>query len=214
SAGELAEAVGRAAERLGWRCDRAPVADGGEGTLDALGGPTRLTRVRGPLGDPVEAEWRIEGDDAVVEMARASGLALAGGPEANDPIHATTYGTGQLIAAAGVGGGGRPGGRPGRARGPPGARLRRGRRRPLAAGADRGRRSRRHRRGASRPALLRGQGGGRSGRAGPPGGGPGPGRGRGRGDRRGAGRRPRRRRAHLAGGALRRRAGPVRRARL
>jgi len=104
SAGELAEAVGRAAERLGWRCDRAPVADGGEGTLDALGGPTRLTRVRGPLGDPVEAEWRIEGDDAVVEMARASGLALAGGPEANDPIHATTYGTGQLIAAAVDGG--------------------------------------------------------------------------------------------------------------
>jgi glycerate 2-kinase len=100
SAVDVAEAVGRAAERLGWSCDRAPVADGGEGTLEALGGPTRRTTVRGPLGDPVDAEWRIRGEEAVVEMARASGLSLAGGPEGNDPIHATTRGTGQLIAAA------------------------------------------------------------------------------------------------------------------
>src|SRR5205807_3040674 len=92
--------VARAVEDQGWRCDRAPVADGGEGTLEALGGPTRRTTVRGPLGEPVEAEWRIEGEMAVVEMARASGLLVVGGAEANDPIHATTYGTGQLVAFA------------------------------------------------------------------------------------------------------------------
>ena len=97
---EVAGAIASAAEAAGWVCDRAPVADGGEGTLEALGGRARTSRVRGPLGVPVVAEWRIEGDRAVVEMARASGLALAGGPEHNDPLRATTYGTGELIAAA------------------------------------------------------------------------------------------------------------------
>jgi glycerate kinase len=97
---DVAAAIARAAEAAGWVCDRAPVADGGEGTLEALGGRARTTRVRGPLGVSVEAEWRIEDDRAVVEMARASGLALAGGPEHNDPLRASTYGTGQLIAAA------------------------------------------------------------------------------------------------------------------
>ena len=97
---DVANAIARAAEGEGWVCDRAPVADGGEGTLEVLGGRARTTRVRGPLGTPVEAEWRIDGDRAVVEMARASGLALAGGPEHNDPLRASSHGTGQLIAAA------------------------------------------------------------------------------------------------------------------
>jgi glycerate kinase len=56
--------------------------------------------VRGPLGGDVEAEWRMRDDAAVIEMARASGLLLAGGPEGNDPMAASTAGTGQLIAAA------------------------------------------------------------------------------------------------------------------
>ncbi len=81
-----------------------PMADGGEGTLEALGGPNRTSRVIGPLGKLVDAEWRLEQDDqnntAVVEMARASGLQLTGGKEHNDPIAASTYGTGQLIAEA------------------------------------------------------------------------------------------------------------------
>jgi glycerate kinase len=77
-----------------------PMADGGEGTLEALGGPTRTTQVTGPLGDPVEAPWRLHGRAAVIEMARASGLALVGGAEGNDPVAASTYGTGELIAAA------------------------------------------------------------------------------------------------------------------
>lgn len=76
------------------------MADGGEGTLDALGGPNRSTTVSGPLGDAVDAEWRLSRGTAVVEMARASGLALLGGAERNDPVAASTYGTGELIAAA------------------------------------------------------------------------------------------------------------------
>jgi len=76
------------------------MADGGEGILDALGGRPRRTSVQGPLGEPVVAEWQVEDRVAVVEMARASGLELAGGPTRNDPVAATTTGTGQLIAAA------------------------------------------------------------------------------------------------------------------
>jgi glycerate kinase len=56
--------------------------------------------VTGPLGDPVRAEWRLERGRAVIEMARASGLALVGGAEGNDPVSATTAGTGELIATA------------------------------------------------------------------------------------------------------------------
>jgi glycerate kinase len=80
-----------------------PLADGGEGTLDALlagrGGERRTARVTGPLGDPVDADWALLPDGtAVVEMAQASGLAVAG--DANDPVEATTRGTGELIALA------------------------------------------------------------------------------------------------------------------
>ena len=100
TAAEVAAVVERAAAAAGWSCDRAPVADGGEGTLEALGGTPRQVTVRGPLGDPVVAEWRLQGDVAVVEMARASGLALVGGAEGNDPLRASTAGTGELIAAA------------------------------------------------------------------------------------------------------------------
>jgi glycerate kinase len=80
-----------------------PLADGGEGTLDALvaalGGSRRHATVTGPLGDPVDAEWALlPGGVAVVEMARASGLALV--PRVRDPLRASTRGTGELIAAA------------------------------------------------------------------------------------------------------------------
>jgi glycerate kinase len=100
TAGEVAAAAGRAAATAGWAADEVPVADGGEGTLDALGGPNRATVVTGPLGEPVEAAWRLTGRAAVVEMARASGLALVGGAEGNDPIGASTTGTGELLTAA------------------------------------------------------------------------------------------------------------------
>lgn len=102
SARGVADAVCRAVDAVGgeWTCDAVPVADGGEGTLDVLGGRARYTTVMGPLGDAVRAEWRQDGERAVVEMARASGLALVGGPDGNDAMAASTYGTGELISAA------------------------------------------------------------------------------------------------------------------
>jgi glycerate kinase len=100
SAQEVAAAVGRAAAAAGWDCDEAPVADGGEGTLDVLGGANRTTVVTGPLGEPVVAGWRLDGRTAVVEMARAAGLTLVGGAEDNDPIGASTVGVGELVTAA------------------------------------------------------------------------------------------------------------------
>lgn len=99
SAADAAAAICRAGFDAWWDCDAVPVADGGEGTLDVLGGPNRETVVTGPLGDQVRAGWRY-GRTAVIEMARASGLLLAGGPESNDPIAASTLGTGELITAA------------------------------------------------------------------------------------------------------------------
>lgn len=82
------------------RIDEVPLADGGEGFLDVLGGPNRSALVTGPLGEPVEAGWRMAKGSGVVEMARASGLLLAGGVEGNDPIAASTAGTGEVIADA------------------------------------------------------------------------------------------------------------------
>ena len=100
SAAQVASAIGHACWELGVDCVEAPIADGGEGTLDALGGPNRTTRVTDPLGQPVEAQWRLAGDTAVIEMARASGLSLVGGAKKNDVIAASTIGTGQLIDTA------------------------------------------------------------------------------------------------------------------
>ena len=97
---EAARALAEGARRAGWECRMLPLADGGEGTLDALGGANRASVVTGPLGAPVEAGWRLDGGRAVVEAALASGLAAAGGAEGNDPVAATTRGTGELIAAA------------------------------------------------------------------------------------------------------------------
>ena len=100
SAAEIAEAIAAAARTVKAACDLAPMADGGEGTLDALGGANRSSVVTGPLGEPVTAPWRLSRGTAVIEMALASGLALAGGASNNDPVNATTAGTGELIAAA------------------------------------------------------------------------------------------------------------------
>jgi glycerate kinase len=100
SAAELAAAIAGAARACGWRCDEVPMADGGDGTLDVLGGANRTTLVSGPLGDPVRAGWRLVRGHAVIEMAAASGLDLVGGAEGNDPMAASTSGTGELIAAA------------------------------------------------------------------------------------------------------------------
>jgi glycerate 2-kinase len=100
SAAEVAAAVGRAAAGAGWDCDQVPMADGGEGTLAVLGGPNRETVVSGPLGDPVSAGWRLHRGTAVIEVAHAIGLTIAGGPEEDDPVAASTHGAGELISAA------------------------------------------------------------------------------------------------------------------
>ncbi len=74
-----------------------PVADGGEGTVDAVleaaGGERVTVTVRGPIGEPVSASYAVCGDAAVVEMAQAAGLSLSGGRVED----ASTYGVGQLI---------------------------------------------------------------------------------------------------------------------
>ena len=100
TAAQVATAIGHACWQLGHDCVERPLAYGGEGTLDALGGANRTTLVTGPLGKPVQAPWRLHRGTAVIEMACASGLLLAGGKEKNDPIAATTTGTGELIDAA------------------------------------------------------------------------------------------------------------------
>jgi glycerate 2-kinase len=101
TAREAAEALARGVERAGRPAVRLPLADGGEGTLDVLcpdPADRMWSRVTGPLGEVVEAEWGLRDGTAVVEMARASGHALVRG--ANDPLRATTRGTGELIRAA------------------------------------------------------------------------------------------------------------------
>ncbi len=100
SASDVAAAVQRAAERCGWDFVARPLADGGEGTLDVLGGANRESLVTGPLGDAVRAGWRLDGRTAVIEMARAAGLVLAGGQEGNDAVGASTAGVGELIIHA------------------------------------------------------------------------------------------------------------------
>ncbi|CAB4600411.1 unannotated protein [freshwater metagenome] len=100
TAAQVCAAIGHACWDLGIDCVEMPMADGGEGTLDVLGGPNRTTTVTGPLGTAVEAQWRLHRGVAVIEMARASGLTLVGGATANDPIAATTAGTGELINIA------------------------------------------------------------------------------------------------------------------
>lgn len=103
-ADEAAAAIAAGLSRAGFDdVVEMPLADGGEGTLETLlaarGGSRRVARVTGPLGEPVEAQWGVlPSGIAVIEMARASGLALVSGR--NDPLRASTRGTGELIAVA------------------------------------------------------------------------------------------------------------------
>jgi glycerate kinase len=105
AAGEVAAAVARGLERAGWRCERCPVADGGDGTMEvlveALGGELVDADVHDPLGRPLRTQLALVegGRTAIVETARASGLALVAEHD-RDPERASTAGTGELIAAA------------------------------------------------------------------------------------------------------------------
>lgn len=100
----VAEALQRGLAAGGQPAAVCPVADGGEGTLDALAGALGLeqisVRASDPLGREIEASFGLAaGGPAVVEMAAASGLALVGEHE-RDAVAASSYGTGELIAAA------------------------------------------------------------------------------------------------------------------
>lgn len=83
---------------------RVPMADGGEGTVEAVLGATkserRINTVLDALGRPIQAAWaRLPEDTAVIEMACAAGLEHIK-PEERDPMHATSYGVGELIRYA------------------------------------------------------------------------------------------------------------------
>jgi glycerate kinase len=106
NASQAASAAARGARRAGWTAAEVPLADGGDGLLSAFEGETHYDEVTGPLGKPVLAEWKlVQGAadgilTAIIEMASASGLLIAGGEEHNDPVAATTTGTGQLVLRA------------------------------------------------------------------------------------------------------------------
>jgi glycerate 2-kinase len=110
SAREVAGAIAEGLRNAGREAVELPVADGGEGTMDALvnalGGEVRALTVSDPLGRPVEASFALLPDgSAVVEMAQASGLSLVA-EEERDAWAASTRGTGELIAAAAEAGAG------------------------------------------------------------------------------------------------------------
>ncbi len=100
--GILTEAAGEIFP--GCECKGVPIADGGEGTVDAVtavtGGQIRRVKVHGPLMEETTAFYGVfNGDSAIIEMAAASGLPMV--PEdLRNPLNTTTYGTGELIRDA------------------------------------------------------------------------------------------------------------------
>jgi len=105
SAAAQAIAAGVRGARADCDVTLAPMADGGEGTLDALvnaaGGLRRRVQTTGPLGEPVEAVVGLihEAATAVIELACAAGYHLVP-PERRDPLQTTTYGLGRVIRTA------------------------------------------------------------------------------------------------------------------
>lgn len=104
---QVASALEKGIKRVlpGAKCIKAPMADGGEGTVqslvDATGGKFVRKKVTGPLGKPVTARYGMlaDGETAVIEMAEASGLPLVTGKSRN-PMKTTSYGTGELLLDA------------------------------------------------------------------------------------------------------------------
>jgi glycerate kinase len=100
---QVADAIGAGLREGGRPVDLCPIADGGEGTMDALatalGAELHTADVTDPLGRPIQARFALQGRRAFLETAAASGLALVAEDE-RDPVAASTAGTGELIAAA------------------------------------------------------------------------------------------------------------------
>jgi glycerate 2-kinase len=104
SAADAAAALAEGFAETGAECLQVPLADGGEGTLQALaqarGGEPRVARVADPLGRPIDARWLLLPDGrAVVESAQAIGLSLLR-VEERDPLQASSRGLGELMVAA------------------------------------------------------------------------------------------------------------------
>lgn len=107
--GTLSARAAAAAIAAGWRRVRpqdevvtVPLSDGGEGLINVVardGDRWQHTEVAGPLGHPVDAVWLLRDDTAIIESARACGLAQLPDDQ-RDPLRTTTYGVGQLLGAA------------------------------------------------------------------------------------------------------------------
>lgn len=102
---QLAEAAAEGVRQVFPDCRTVvfPIADGGEGTVEALRSAmharTVTCSVTDPLGEPLEASYAVAGTTALIELASAAGLTLV--PEEwRNPLHTTTFGVGQLIADA------------------------------------------------------------------------------------------------------------------
>ncbi len=102
----IIELLTETAEKIFPGCETAgvPIADGGEGTVDAVitvtKGEKRVLTVHGPLMEETESSYGIfGGDSSIIEMAAASGLPMVP-PEKRNPLNTTTYGTGELIRDA------------------------------------------------------------------------------------------------------------------
>lgn len=106
SSEKIIELLTESAEKIFPGCETAgvPVADGGEGTVDAVIAVTKGTikkvKVHGPLMEETEATYgEFNGDSAIIEMAAASGLPMVP-TEKRNPLNTTSYGTGELIKDA------------------------------------------------------------------------------------------------------------------
>ncbi len=106
SSEKIIELLKESAENVFPGCETRgiPIADGGEGTVDAViavtKGEKRVIEVHGPLMENMESSYGIfHGDCAIIEMAAASGLPMVS-PEKRNPLNTTTYGTGELIRDA------------------------------------------------------------------------------------------------------------------
>lgn len=99
SAREAAGALAEGLRRGGADAVELPVADGGEGTADAIGGEERTARASDAFGRPVEARWVVRnGGSAIVDSAAALGLPLLAESE-RDPMRASSAGLGELLLA-------------------------------------------------------------------------------------------------------------------
>ncbi len=106
SSEKIIELLNTSAKKVFPHCETSgvPIADGGEGTVDAViavtKGEIRRVKVHGPLMEETTAPYGVfHGDSAIIEMAAASGLPMIPAEKRN-PLHTTTYGTGELIKDA------------------------------------------------------------------------------------------------------------------